>query len=132
MDDEKKNAGFKVNDRRRFDDSGNDRDHEAPQTGSAASAGSGKAGRSASGASEITFTSFVMSLATQALMQMGQLPAPGGQNIETDISAAKQVIDILGKLEKKTAGNLDPEEAKLFQDILHGVRLSFLQITTSK
>ena len=147
MDEGKKSSGFKINDHRRFDTEGNDRSESVSQRDGSTSTSSEKSGSgsranpdtverkgtmndSRSASAEITFTSFVMSLATQALMQLGQLPAPDGSRVPLDIPGAKQVIDILTMLEKKTTGNLDPEESKLFQDILHGVRMSFLQMTT--
>ena len=36
------------------------------------------------------------------------------------------MIDILGMLEKKTEGNLSPEESRLVHDILYELRMKFL------
>jgi Domain of unknown function (DUF1844) len=77
--------------------------------------------------SEISFGSFVLSLATQALMQLGQLKAPDGMAIAVDPGAAKQTIDILGVLQAKTKGNLDAREEGLLRDALHSLRLAFLR-----
>ena len=51
--------------------------------------------------SEMTFEAFVYSLATQALMQLGEMPAPEGINIPKDVGAAKQTVDLLKILKEK-------------------------------
>ena len=76
---------------------------------------------------ELNFSSFVVSLATQALMQLGEMPVPEGVNIPKDKDAAKQTIDILSILSHKTTGNLDDSEAKLMEEILHNLRMAFVK-----
>lgn len=78
---------------------------------------------------EIDFSSFIMSLATQGMMQMGEVPAPEGMSIPTDLNAAKQTIDILSMLRIKTKGNLDTFEDQLFEEILHNIRMSYVKKT---
>ncbi len=77
--------------------------------------------------SDITFSSFVISLATQALMQLGQMKPPPGVEIPIDKVAAKQTIDIISMLQAKTRGNLDQEESNLLEEILHNLRLGFVK-----
>ena len=77
--------------------------------------------------SDISFGSFVLSLATQALMQLGQLKAPDGMSIPVDPAAAQQTIDILAMLQTKTKGNLDAKEEGLLRDALHSLRVAFLR-----
>lgn len=77
--------------------------------------------------SEINFSSFVVSLATQALMQMGQMSPPPGVNIETDLTAAKQTIDILQMLQNKTRGNLTTKETEMLTEILHSLKMGFVR-----
>lgn len=76
---------------------------------------------------EMNFSSFVMSLATQALMQLGEIKPPPGMNLEIDTVAARQSIDILGMLQTKTRNNLDQEEAHLLEQIVHNLRLSYVK-----
>ena len=76
---------------------------------------------------EVNFSSFMISLATQALMQLGQIKPPPGVDMPVDRASAKQTIDILSMLEKKTKGNLDEEEARLVEEILHNLRLSYVK-----
>lgn len=77
--------------------------------------------------SEISFGSFVLSLATQALVQLGQIRPPEGMSLPVDPIAAKQTIDILSMLEQKTKNNLDAQEARLLNDALHNLRLAYLR-----
>ena len=62
---------------------------------------------------ELTFTAFVISLATTAAIHLGDIPDPAtGQPSAPNLDAAKQMIDILALLEEKTRGNLTAEERK--------------------
>jgi hypothetical protein len=49
----------------------------------------------------IDFTTFVLSLSTQALMQLGEVKSPDGQ-VTQDLKMARHTIDLLGLLESKT------------------------------
>jgi hypothetical protein len=138
---EKENQGIKINDRRRFDAGGNERAGGDSRSETAhSSAGEPLQGAANLGSSpdqtgseyssaKIEFGGFIMSLATQALMQLGEMPPPEGFDIEKDASAAKQTIDILGMLKEKTAGNLSAEEDKFFEEMLHQLRLSYLRVS---
>ncbi len=76
---------------------------------------------------DISFSSFVISMATQALMLMGQMKAPDGMPVPTDPAAAKQTIDILRMLEAKTRGNLNSQEEQLIKDALHNLKIAYLR-----
>ncbi len=78
---------------------------------------------------ELNFSSFVMSLATQALMLMGEVPVPDNMPIKKDFKSAKQTIDIIKMLNQKTKGNLDSNEEHLVTEILHSLRMAFLKHT---
>jgi len=67
-------------------------------------------------------------LATQALHAMGQLPGPDGELAKPEKPIAKHYIDLLGVIEAKTSGNLDAEESKMLTEVLHQLRLAFLQV----
>lgn len=77
--------------------------------------------------SDVTFSSFVMSLGMQALMQLGEMPGPEGAQIECDREAASRTIEILAILWDKTQGNLDQEETHLLKEVLHNVRMAFVR-----
>ena len=76
---------------------------------------------------EMNFSSFVVSLATQALMLLGEIDPPEGVELKVDRNAAKQTIDILNMIEQKTKGNLEKEEASLLQEIIHNLRITYLR-----
>jgi len=80
-------------------------------------------------AEEVNFASFLISLGTQAFMHLGELPNPITQKREQDISAAKQMIDLLGLLQTKTKGNLTGEEERLLQQLLFDLRLRYVRET---
>jgi len=84
-------------------------------------------GKGSSGSEEVSFSAFVMSLATQALMQLGVVAPPQGYELPQDVHGAKQTIDLLQMLQEKTKGNLDEQESALIEDILHNVRLAFVR-----
>ena len=74
------------------------------------------------------FGQMVIQNTNMALMFLGQVPHPESGERLHDISAAKLFIDQLEMLEAKTRGNLTPEEAKLLQQSLMHLRLTFVQV----
>jgi hypothetical protein len=82
--------------------------------------------------SEINFSSFIVSLATQASIQLGLLTPPPGMDASVDLDAAKQTIDILGLVERKTRGNLNDQEKNLLINILHELRIGYVQVMKSQ
>jgi hypothetical protein len=78
---------------------------------------------------EPTFSTLVMSLSTQALMCLGEIPEVVGQPPRRDLAAARSVIDLLAVLEVKTRGNLDAGEAALLERILYDLRMRFVELS---
>lgn len=76
---------------------------------------------------EINFATFVVSLSTQALMHLGEIPDPMTNQQERDLPAAQHMIDILGMLQEKTRGNLDHEEEGLLRSILFDLRMKYVE-----
>jgi len=74
----------------------------------------------------VDFSTHVLSLASSALISLGQMPAPGAEEIEIDLEMAHQLIDVLGMLEQKTKGNLDDAEQKLLQSLLYDLRVAYV------
>jgi hypothetical protein len=140
MTEEKKSV-FKVVDRRRFTDDGDQRSGpdvptadpvrvEPPPPAAAAPASPGAAPADKpemTTASGLTFSMFVQSLAQQGLMQMGLIPWPHGQR-ELALEQARDTIDILELLKAKTKGNLNGEEQKLMDSIVHELKFSFVEV----
>jgi Domain of unknown function (DUF1844) len=133
-------TSFKVNDKRRFDSEGNERSRTEAVVEPIAS--KSKVERSSIATDEdqdtseepmppssaFDFSSFVMSLASQALWQLGIMPPPEGMDVPIDKEAARQTIEILDMLKQKTKGNLDEVEARLMRDILHELRINYVKL----
>ena len=84
------------------------------------------------GLPEITFSSFILSLSSSALFHFGEIPDPVTNKKQKNIELAKQTIDILGLLEKKTAGNLEKDEAVLLENLLYDLRMRYVNETKNK
>jgi hypothetical protein len=76
-----------------------------------------------------TFEQLIMSLATTAMYQMGLVRNPGEEQPRVDLAGAKESIDLLEILQKKTAGNLTEEEAGLVEGSLYELRMVFVELT---
>ncbi len=79
-----------------------------------------------------TFSEFIVSLYASAMMSMGAIEVKGAEKMEIDLGQAKQTIDILEILQKKTQGNLTEEEKNLFNNLLTELRLNFVNIMNKK
>ena len=75
-----------------------------------------------------SFSLLVTTLAGQAMLSMGALPDPVTGKREKQLDVARHFIETLAILEKKTAGNLTPDEAALLDGALHQLRLSFVEV----
>ncbi len=139
-EEKREGKGFTVQDRRRFSpDSGEARedapDRPAAEQEQKTSDGSVSERERDSGYEalpEINFSTFVISLSTQALMHLGEIPNPLSGKEERDVPVAKQMIDILGMLQDKTRGNLNGGEAKLIEDILFDLRMKYVEAVKRK
>jgi hypothetical protein len=80
----------------------------------------------------IDFSTFVLSISTTALYQMGLVADPEtGRKASPDVLLARQTIDTLEMLREKTRGNLEQDEAKLFDSLLYELRMRFVELETS-
>ncbi len=78
------------------------------------------------------FSTFVLSLATSAMVNLGEVPRPDEDKTAVDLPAAKQIIDILGVLAEKTRGNLDEAEDKLLHSLLYDLRVKYVDAQKKK
>ena len=77
--------------------------------------------------SGITFTGFILSLATTAAVHFGDIADPNTGNAASPILLPPaQMIEIITMLQEKTQGNLSDPEAKLVDDLLYELRLRFV------
>jgi len=134
-EEQEQKRGFKVEDRRRFSESGEAREgvadgaDSAPPNVEAPRSRASRPSPEEAALAEITFTTFVLSLSTQALAHLGEIPNPMDGQVSKDLTAAKQLIDILGMLAAKTKGNLDETEAGLLDSALYDLRLKYVEQT---
>ncbi|MBW2426280.1 MAG: DUF1844 domain-containing protein [Deltaproteobacteria bacterium] len=78
---------------------------------------------------KVDFSTFVLSLGTTALYQMGLVADPAsGETAKADPLVAQQTVDTLEMLREKTRGNLDEEERKLIDSLLYELRMRFVEI----
>jgi len=131
---------FKVQDRRRFSETGDARPDaddagEKPQAAAASPAQPADephihdegAEQHQHQAPELNFAGFVISLSTQALAHLGEIPDPVEGTVRVDLNAARQMIDILALLRDKTKGNLDTSENALLESALYDLRMKYVE-----
>jgi Domain of unknown function (DUF1844) len=83
--------------------------------------------------SELSFTAFVLSLASTAAIHFGDLPDPSsGARSEMNLEGAAQMIEILALLDQKTRGNLTAEERQVLEQVLYELRMRFVEATSDR
>jgi hypothetical protein len=140
-EDKQGKRSFKVEDRRRFSDTGDARpeaQNEPPERPAASGDKPAEAPPPPSQSQQhetalpLSFSTFVLSLSTQALVHLGEIPNPIDNLVASDLLAAKHMIDILGILKEKTKGNLDNSESGLLDTILYDLRLKYVERVRSR
>jgi hypothetical protein len=76
----------------------------------------------------LSFSTFVFSLNSSALIHLGDYPDPVSGQVEPDLDLAKQTVDLLGLLKEKTRGNLTKEEEQLLDAILFDLRMRYVKL----
>ena len=76
---------------------------------------------------KIDFSSFILSLYSSGLVQLGKIedPSTGKKNI--NLNLAKDTINMIAMLEEKTRGNLTEEENNLLKALLSEIRMAFVE-----
>ena len=155
MTEERDEKGFKVEDKRHFDERGEvrreaeDREQKTKDHGSNAEdleqktedrrqkakdegSKTGDHGQSAEDVKlpPINLATFILSLASSAQIHLGLIPNPVTNKNEVFLPMAKQTIDIIEMIQQKTKGNLTDEEAKLTEQVLYELRMIYVQKKT--
>ena len=137
--------GFKITDRRKFTADGAPRPEAEETSGSESTpthgAGqarpvSGETGRRESAEArdrgqvgppaEVHFLDLVEMLATNAFVQLGDLPEPASGERVDNLPGAQIMIGLLDVVREKTKGNLTAEEEKVLADVLYNLRMRFM------
>ncbi|MBL8924053.1 MAG: DUF1844 domain-containing protein [Myxococcaceae bacterium] len=77
-------------------------------------------------AEPVSFSTFVLGLASSALIHLGEAPNPETGAATVNLVLARQSLDLLDLLKQKTRGNLTVEEEQLFTSLLTDLRLRFV------
>jgi uncharacterized protein DUF1844 len=78
--------------------------------------------------SGITFSGFILSLATTAAVHFGDIADPNtGERSEPNLPAAAHMIELIALLQERTKGNLTEPEERLVDDLLYELRIRFVQ-----
>jgi hypothetical protein len=76
----------------------------------------------------ISFSTFAISLATNAAVFFGDIAEPGSSTpAEPNMEGARHMISVLEMLQTKTQGNLTPQERELLEQILYELRMRFVK-----
>jgi hypothetical protein len=76
-----------------------------------------------------SFLSLIMSLASNAAASLGMMPHPVTGETGVDLKTAKHWIDVLGMLETKTKGNLEPQEDQMLEGLLADLRMQYVSFS---
>ena len=75
---------------------------------------------------EPDFKFFATTLALQTAIALGSVENPATGKKEEDLVQANFLIDTLGMLKVKTAGNLSSEESAFLEDVLYTLRMQYM------
>ena len=78
-----------------------------------------------------SFVSFMMSIASNAASALGMMEHPVTHQREVDVELGKHWIDVLGMLQKKTAGNLTSAEKRMLEGLLSDLRMQYVSLVNS-
>jgi hypothetical protein len=131
MESGEEKKGFTIRDRR-TSTQGEGSQPERPQKGEAASPARESGGMRESHEPvtelpEVSFSSFILSLSTSALVHLGEVPDPVTQKMDKHLPLAKQTIDLVGMLMEKTKGNLSADEEKMMEHLLADLRWRYVR-----
>jgi flagellar motor switch/type III secretory pathway protein FliN len=78
-----------------------------------------------------SFVAFIMSIASNAASALGMMEHPVTHQREVDVELGKHWIDVLGMLQKKTAGNVTPQEKRMLEGLLADLRMQYVSLVNS-
>lgn len=77
---------------------------------------------------KIDFSSFVLSLYSSGLVQLGKVEDPSTGSKIKDMGMAQHTIDMIAMLKDKTVGNLTEDEENLLKALLSELRLAYVDV----
>lgn len=79
----------------------------------------------------LNFSTFILSLSTSVLVNLGELPDPITNEKQVNLSIAKQTISVIEMLKEKTKGNLTEEEDRLINSMLYELMMKYVEAAKS-
>ena len=76
------------------------------------------------------FLVFISTLASQALLALGEIEHPATGKVEIDLHQAKYTIDLLQLLQDKTKGNRTDDESRAIEAYLYDLRMKYVRRST--
>ena len=73
------------------------------------------------------FLVFISTLASQALLALGEIEHPATGKVEVDLPQAKYTIDLLQLLQDKTKGNRTDDETRAIEAYLYDLRMKYVR-----
>lgn len=75
---------------------------------------------------EASLSTLILSIGSTAMMSLGLAPDPTSGKLSKDLLLAKFNIDLLQVIEKKTKGNLSPDEESLIGQMLSDLQMKYV------
>lgn len=75
---------------------------------------------------KIDFSSFILSLYSSGLVQLGTVEDPSTGKKTKNLELAKHTIDMIAMLQEKTSGNLSGDEENLLKALLSELRMAYV------
>lgn len=75
----------------------------------------------------LDFSSIILPFYTQALIKLGLVEDPISDKKSENLELVKRLIDLLNLLNKRTEGNLEPEEEKLLAACIHQLKMAYME-----
>ncbi len=75
---------------------------------------------------EISFTTFILSLASSTLVHLGEVPDPATGRPAPNPQLAKHAIDTLAMLEDKTRNGLTRDEQDILGSVIYELRMKYV------
>ncbi len=76
---------------------------------------------------KIDFSSFILSLYSSGLVQLGKVEDPSTGKVVKNLEMAKHTIDMIAMLQEKTRGNLVTDEENLLKALLAELRMAYVE-----
>ena len=76
---------------------------------------------------KIDFPSFILSLYSSGLVQLGKVEDPSTGKKAVNLDMAQHSIDMIAMLQEKTTGNLTEDEDNLLRALLSELRMAYVE-----